>query len=444
MNARWTVRATAICGLVANFGVAGPAVSAQHVRPFPPTSNGIVVFSDQLDTSSMTEALFKFAATHYAGSQKLLPQDATHLRRYNGNFIVLHYRLGQGLGFRAADAHCGPTGSYLQIIDRTWVQEWPGDANVKPEWFFGWNGKPRVYNCNFGWYLMELDDAAWRRWWSGKVIQQLTDNGDDGVFADSYSIPNYGFTWKPALPAIDATFEATWAKREHDFTDYMRATFAGRWKWIPNIGAFVTSRDPSDYSNVDGAMVEQFAEYGCHNYLAASDWQLQLNRVLPLVTSDKDIIAQTYPCGSDVEERLFDLATYLLVKGGHTYVNLSSYGLSVQWLPEYGIALGNATDPLPANIAAYFKPAWNVYVRHYSAGVVLVNPAASASGAFNLGGTYYQVVPSGGGVVPPNGVPTGSLSYAPIRSLNLCAHCGAVLLNKAPSSQRPLVRSERP
>lgn len=419
-----------------------PAAGAgvQVARTFPPTTGGVVVFSDQLDPASMTEALFKFAATHYAGSQKLLPEDARHLRRYNAGFIVLHYRLGQGLGYKSPVANCLATGSYLQIIDGTWVQEWPGERNVKAEWFFPWSGKPRVYNCNFGWYLVELNDAAWRQWWSAHVMQQLVTNGDDGVFADSYSIPNYGFTWKPSLPGVDATFEAAWAKREHDFTDYMRSTFAGRWKWIPNIGAYITSRDPSDYSNVDGAMVEQFAEYGCHNYLATSDWQLQMNRVLPLVAADKDIIAQTYPCGNDVNERLFDLGTYLLVKGNHTYVNLTSYGLSVQWLPEYGVGIGTATDPLPANIASDYNASWGVYVRHYANGLVLVNPSTSGTGTFDLGATFYNVAPSGGGVVPPSGIPTGSLSYVAIKSLRLCAHCGAILLGNAPRSRPPAHR----
>jgi hypothetical protein len=423
------------------FGDAAPSgAGVQVTRTFPPTAGGVVVFSDQLDTASMTEALFKFAATHYAGAQKLLPPDARHLRRYNSNFIVLHYRLGQGLGYKSPDAHCRLTGSYLQIIDGNWVQEWPGSKVVKPEWFFPWSGKTRVYNCNFGWYLMELNDASWRQWWSGQVVQQLTTNQDDGVFADSYSIPNYGFTWKPSLPGVDATFEAAWAKREHAFTDYMRSTFAGRWKWIPNIGSYITSRDPSDYSNVDGAMIEQFAEYGCHNYLATGDWQLQMNRVLPLVSADKDILAQTYPCGNDVYERLFDLGTYLLVKGNHTYVNLTSYGLSVQWLPEYGVNLGGAVDPLPSNISSYYNSAWRVYVRHYANGLALVNPSTSGSGTFDLGATYYNVVPIGGGVVPPNGVPSGSLSYVATRSFSVCANCGAILLTNAPRPRPPARR----
>lgn len=411
----------------------GNSLPAQTpVRQFPDTTNGIFVFSDQLDTGSMTEAQFQFAATHYVGSQKLVRDAARHLRQYNPNYLVLHYRLGQGLGYRIPDANCQPTGGFIQIIDRNWVQEWPGNSVVQPSWFFQWSGQPRVYNCDFGWYLMELNDPGWRTWWSGQVIQQLRDNEDDGVFADSYSIPNYGFNWSPALPVVDAGFESSWAQRERAFTDYMRAQFGARWKWIPNVGAYITTRDPSDYGNVDGAMIEQFAEYGGGSYLAESDWQLQMNRVLSLVALDKIIIAQTYPDGSNINERLFDLGSYLLIKAAHTYVNLLSFDLNVQWLPEYTIDLGAALDPLPADISVSFNPKWNVYVRHYEKGVVLVNPSAKGSGGFNLDQTYYQVIPSGGGIVGTDGTAPGSLSYQPVAHLNLCAHCAAILVNHQP------------
>jgi len=417
-------------------GASGGQLSSepgQHPkRTFPDTTNRIVVYSDQLATSSLTEAQFQFAATHYAGAQKLLPGAALHLREYNPDFLVLHYRLGQGLGYRAPDSTCQPTGGYIQIIDGVWTQEWPGNSVVQPEWFFHWGWEPRVYNCQFGWYLMELNDPGWRAWWSKEIIQQLGVNNDDGVFADSYSVPNYGFTWNPNLPVVDSAFESSWAEREHEFTDYIRAQFAGRWKWIPNVGAYITTRDPSDYTNVDGVMIEQFADYGGGNFLAPGDWVLQMNRILPLVNLDKILIAQTYPNQADVSERLFDLGSYLLIKGRHTYVNLDTEGLSVQWQPEYGINLGPPVDPPPADISAYWHPHWNVYVRRYQNGIVLVNPNSKATGKISLGQTLYRVVPSGGGIVPADGAAPGSLSYHAVSSISVCSDCAAILLYSEP------------
>ncbi|HUB10133.1 MAG TPA: putative glycoside hydrolase [Myxococcales bacterium] len=404
------------------------------VRAWPDTSAAIVAFSDQFDTSSLDAAQMQFAATHYAGAQKLLLSAVQALRAINPGFLLLHYRLGAALGYAVPNTNCAPTTQYLQIIDgNQWVQEWPGDSVVQASWFFPYAGSPRVYDCVGGHYLTELDDPGWRSWWSAQVIQQMEDCTADGLFADSYSVPNYfGATnFQPNLPVDDATFESNWATLLHDFTDFMRGQFAGQYLWIPNIGSWITTRDPTDYSNVDGAMMEGFAEGGGGNYYAESDWQLEMNRALSLIGADKKMIMQTYPSLSDVGERMFVLGTYLLVKGAHTYLNLDASGQSLQWMPEYGLDLGAATDPLPSDISTLLDATWNVYVRHYANGLVLVNPSGSAQ-TIALGGTYYQATPQGGGPVPSDGSSPGSLTYPAVTSVTLAADTAAVLLASPP------------
>ena len=82
-------------GALLLFSAPHNASSAPAARSFPDTTDGIFVFNDQLATWDMTEAQFQFAATHYVGSQKLIVSATRHLRQYNPNFLVLHYRLGQ-------------------------------------------------------------------------------------------------------------------------------------------------------------------------------------------------------------------------------------------------------------------------------------------------------------------------------------------------------------
>lgn len=395
-------------------------------RPWPDTTNRIMVFNDQLATNAMSEAQFQFAATHYAGTQKLIRSATRHLRQYNSNFLVLHYRLGQALGHSTPDGACQPTTAYFAIINGdAWVQEWPGDATVQENWFFHWDSS-RVFQCVWGHYLADTDDSGWRTWWSSQVIQQLQNNENDGLFADSYSVANYLAPYNPSLPFVDAAFESAWATRMHQFTDYIRGQFAGQWLWIPNVGSYITSRDPSDYSNVDGVMFEGFAEGGYGSYYDMSDWELQMNRVLPFVAADKILIGQTYPDPDDVDERLFVLGTYLLIKGRYTYINLETSD-NPEWFPEYAIDLGAPTDALPADISGYWHPTWNVYVRHYAGGMVLVNPSATTRTINNLGATYYRVVPSGGGDVPANGVAPGTLNYVAVTSLTLDPYQAAIL-----------------
>lgn len=415
------VRGLAAFFLVLACGLAG----FSQTRTFPDTTYRIVVFTDQLNVGAMTTAQRHFAATHYAGSQKLLRKEARALRVDNPGYLVLHYRLGQGLGYRYPNG-CSPTGAYLQIIDMdSWVQEWP--TTQQDQWFYKYGGS-RVYNCDWGYYLMDLSNAAWRTWWSAQVITQLGDNEDDGLFADSYSIPNYlGPNWDPPLPDVDATFESEWAAREHNFTDYIQTQFNGRWKWIPNLGAWITTRDPSNYSNVDGAMIENFAFWGTGSYFDLSDWQLQMNRTMSLTGANKIVIAQSYP--GTLTERMFALGSYLLIKGGRTYVNLQiNQDMKAEWYPEYGVDLGGAIDALTGDISDFFDTNTNVYVRHFANGAVYVNPDTTEY-IVPLGTTHNKVVPSGGGVVPTGGATPGTLTLQQVSSISVPAHGAVIVLD---------------
>ena len=143
------------------------------------------------------------------------------------------------LRYSSPDRACRPTGNAIQIVEGDrWVPEWPGDDATQDAWLYRWNGE-RVFSCDWGHFIAELDDLGWRQWWSDHGIAQLEVNENDGLFADSYSIPSY-FT------------------RE-----------------------------------------------------------------------EKIAILQTYPDPADVEQRLFALGTYLLVKGRHTFLNLDVDGAGV-------------------------------------------------------------------------------------------------------------------
>lgn len=94
-------------------------------RPWPDTSDRVYVFNDQIADGITTQQAY-FAATHYVGCQKIVRSLADWLRIYNPNFLVLHYRLGLGLGYRAPDQNGNPTGAWLMIIEGNgWVREWP-------------------------------------------------------------------------------------------------------------------------------------------------------------------------------------------------------------------------------------------------------------------------------------------------------------------------------
>ncbi len=238
------------------------------IRTFPNTIEGIHVFNDQMATWEMSEEQFKFAATHYAGTQKVFASDARRLRAHNPDFIVLNYRLGMGLGYQSVTGDCSPNGSWLEVIEgEKWIREYPD--NPPDEWFFKLDGQ-RVFFCEWGWYLMDITNPSWREYWSGELLRQLNTNLADGVFVDGLFPPNfYGSEkFKPHLPEKDELFENTWSTNIEDFIDFTQSGELSNYHLIANVGHWVTGRDKTDYSASDGILVEGFSRWADGQYFS--------------------------------------------------------------------------------------------------------------------------------------------------------------------------------
>lgn len=424
-------------------GGASPTPAAG--RAWPDSRRGILVFNDQLPgLGNLSEAQIRFAVSHYVGTQKLTRPDADRLRALNPGFLILHYRLGMGLGYRIAQGDCQPTGDYLQIVDGArWVREWPPEDLVRPSWFFPYGGQERVFFCPNGWYLMNLDDPGYRDWWLGEVLRQLADNDDDGLFADSLSVPNFfgGGIWRPRLPDVDAAFEADWARRIEDGLTALKARMGRRFALLPNAGNWVNGRDPVRYAAADGVMVEGFTSWGPGRLYDPADWRLQMNRILALTGQGRILIAQSYPDAADVEHRMFTVASYLLVKGHRSYIN-QEFSMAPEWWPEYELPVGAYLAEPPPNVDQLLDPALGVYRRDYEDAMVLVNPGP-ATKQVKLDAPRWNLKPTGGGLVPADGRTPGGwfLSGDVVRELTLAPGQGAVLT--APPTPVPILGRTR-
>lgn len=388
------------------------APTASALRPIPDTTAAIHVWNDQLP-DSMTDAQIRFVASHVDGTQKVSLQTARRLRAINSGFLVLHYRLGIGDGpvpFR---------------IGNRWASDY-AQVSRHDAWFWRQGGK-RVYQGQWGWYLMN-PDSGWRRYWSDRVLYEAGLLGDDGVFADSLSVPQYLGADSFTPPLQYFVGEAAWTARVDRFMRYEHRRLRGRLWFIPNAGSWITTRDRTDYSIPDGVMIEGFAEGGSSTFYAVGDWRLQMNRVLGLVRLDRVILAQSYLSPGDMVARGFVLASYLLVKGSHTFVNMD-IGSEAQWFPEYGVDLGPPIAPLPATIDALRQPG-GLYVRQFARGLVAVNPDAVPR-SLVLHAPARLIRPVGGGALS-DGADTRGWTLRSTRvagSVSVPAHGGVVLLN---------------
>jgi|GraSoiStandDraft_4_1057263.scaffolds.fasta_scaffold43884_1 hypothetical protein len=383
----------------------------------------------------MSEAQVRFAARHYDGAQKLLRSQAARLRAVNPHFLVLHYRLGEGLGYRTTTGNCNPNGAFIRIIQgNQWIREWP--KSVEPQWFYRYGGSSRVLMCSFGWYLMNLDDSSWRHWWERKVLRQVEANRDDGVFMDSLSVPNYfgGSVWRPRLPDVNARFEAAWSAKIHRWLRWLqRQPLGRRYYLVPNVGSWITTRDRTNYLPADGVMVEGFALGENASPYALADWKLQANRILSLATRGRAVIGQTYV--TRTRDRIFALGTYLLLKHARSYLNIDT-GLDPEWWPEYGIPIGKPKQGTGDHIGD-MRTTGGIYRRRFTHGIVLVNPTSTADGTaatrtVHLGRTMFLAMPHGGGGVASSGRAPGSVTYEGVRSVRLARYSAAVLLDRRP------------
>ena len=373
----------------------------------------------------MSEAQRQFAATNLAGTQKMRRSEIQAIRAYNTNFLCLHYQLAVGCG-----AH--------QFIDGdAWVSDW-AVVNSRENWFLHNTSAQRVHQTAWDWDVMDVTysgstpNSGFPEYWITTCLARVTSAEDDGVFADSFTIDAYFDQCNPSIPWFNdiAQCEANWIPSLMQFARAITNRFAadGRgYVFLPNLGGLVTGWDPTDYAVGHGGMIECFALWGGDNYFDVADWQLQMDRALALVRSNKIVLCQSYTDTSNYRDRMFAAASHLLIKGSRTYFCLVTAG-ALEYYPEYTLPLGTALSGPAAGIDTLWDASWGVYRRNFANGLVLVNPGDSAVNIASLGGTFFLATATGGGEVDDAGNYGGSLSYAPVSALAMPAHSGAALL----------------
>ena len=410
------------------FALLASVWTAPAARPWPDTRFRIVPFADQLP-NSMTETQRWFAATKFAGTQKMLRSEIRQLRAYNTNFLCLHYQLAVG---------CGPAAF---INGDAWVSDW-AYVNAQTNWFLLNPAGQRVHQNEWNWDVMDIRHytngvpvSGFEGYWISTCLDRIRAAEDDAVFADSFTPDAYGFGQSnPSHPWLDDVDQcrANWVPNLEQFGRAARLALEGTngFLFLPNLGGLVTGWLDMDYGLGHGGMIEGFGFWGPGNYFDPADWALQMDRTLALVRSNKVLICQSYPGAGNATERMFATASYLLVKGSATYLNLlSTDAVALEYYPEYTLDLGGASGAVPSGIDALWNEAWGIYRRDYTNGIVLVNPSAAPVAIPNLGARYWRAIPSGGGLVSGSGSYGGTVTLMAVTNLTLPAFSGAVLMN---------------
>ncbi len=417
---------------------------------FPVTNNGIYLLSDQFENlSSYSTQLVDFIANHFVGTQKLTAAQNAQFTAINPNWILLNYRL--------ADAS-GPV-QYI-LPNGQWGSDW-ATVNANESWFMhNPTDGTRDFNSGFDWYLNDISNPAFDQYFVTSTIQSMEATGAVGLMADSFEAGTGGWWFTESDPRFAGTNAAnpaswpngnTWINQMQTFANYVQQQYAAtgqNFLFLPNVDALDVGWDTFDYNQLDGAFLENFGEQG-PGYLGdnTADWVLSMDRALPMSAAGKVLIMQPYlhndaNSNLGLEQRGYDLGTYLLLQGNHTYLNVGGGGGSTDafYYPEDSINIGAPLTPTATDVSQY---AWDgVYRRDFQNGIVLVNPTANTV-TITLPQSYQSASFSGGGglsnaSVDANGNYTaGSVSYSTVNTVTLAPSTGAILLNPTNSSPPP-------
>jgi hypothetical protein len=394
-------------------------------RSFPDTNATIALLVDQLPTMNMAQ--MQFATSHYVGSEKQLLPVTQQLRALNPAFLMLHYHLAMWQS--AAD---------FIINGTSWGNDLP-TVTTNETWFWhntsstGMSGRVTAPDGKF---LMNVTVPAFQQYWLQSLQTQVKDGDYDAIFFDSAS-PALLQGWCGGTGANQDPRLAGTAAKDTVFPELGGTTWIDAWQtWIgalagslsakgipliPNTGAFITGWDNTNYALTPGIFSEGFAD----PTFAVSDWQASTDELLKLAAADKIMILQNYlSAPTDVATRMYYLGNYLLVKGHHTYLDYFAAG-PLEWYPEWSIDLGAPTMAPTTDVTTLASG--GVYRRDFAKGSVLVNPTSSGV-MVSLGGTYNQVVPSGGGAVDATGATPGTLTMQSVTSVTVGPTTAVVVL----------------
>lgn len=437
------------------------AMKLPEGRYVPSTRRWNLVWADQLVPGWIGPARVQFAAKHYVGTQKIWSDQAGEYRSITPNFLAVIYHLAAGLN-PARNSDCPDPKSnagddFIGVIaPRGYVSEyteyftpWLAGAGIAEgserfesmfQHFDSLGTGHRVWHQDPYW-LMNTDNADWRRYLGDIALAWMGGNQNEGCFFDvavetNVSLYNpksgdpapWNFNWWEPPHAPLGYTGSTDDRRE--FADWMNARFLGYFQElyrrfhtserdylvIPNVDQMVTTvYDPlwtdgdENGETIDGAMMESFGGY------RGTDMWLTLERAVRHITGrGKILIAQFYT--SEPAERMRRTAMYMLIKNENSFINiLGSSG--VEWYPEYEIDLGDQS-PIPATLDAMRvggPGSASLFARRYEKGIVLCNTSDAPMTYLLPPGTWLRVTTTGGGAVRDDGTPLPqSISFVPV------------------------------
>jgi hypothetical protein len=245
----------------------------------------------------------------------------------------------------------------------------------------------RLINKDWGWYLMDIGNQAYRNSLASSIKNSLANNPVfDGVFLDDvWGAATLGEFYREGTKEL-AVLPPHIIKYLHDNMKLLIIQIKmaiGRKLLIINTGAFNT-----DYLALsDGQMYEAFCHANWQPYGEYyPEWRKMLHRMIIASASGKIYLVQSGVTKDATESQTIKTARYcysmfLLGANSNSFFYFSKNYRGVTYFPEWDVDIGSPIEDYHARAGT------PLYEREYSKGLVVINPS-SESVQINFGTKY--------------------------------------------------------
>ncbi len=251
------------------------------------------------------------------------------------------------------------------------------EANAEhPEWFLqNTSGQRFTFRNYSSLWAMDVGSPSYQKRWGDNVLSSLNQlAGFDGVFIDDTNPTMKGHydTSKVAKYPTDAAYQQATESALASITPRFHAAGydvvanIGHWGEYPEVGQ-------SWLKYLDGAMEENFGKWGQtagSGYAWEGHWENQLESLQYAQQQGKDYLAVTHSADTDAAAARYGWASLLLGAEGDAHFALHDSYTTENWFPEYEYDIGEPLGPES-------RLANGVHVRHFTNGIVVVNPTSA-------------------------------------------------------------------
>lgn len=302
-------------------------------------------------------------------------------------------------------------------------QQKADQINANNWWLRNSSGQIVQHSTTYGTYVVNptswtLTDTSGRRW--PQVYAQLETNlvlskvtGLDYIYVDNvFWRPRYSGDWRRngtdqllTDPVIQATLRQGYA----DYFSALRGLNPGK-KIIGNADNDLSTAEYK--GKLEGAYMEcAYGKSWSHENAGWNRMMSEYRKMLANTTGPKDVIMEGCgPNGVDLNLLRYGMASALLEDGWFSYTAAGVRGFRAD---EYSAPLGTAAEAPPTAATAS-----GIWMRRYTNGMVLVNPAGNTTASVDIGTGYKRLLGTQDPVTN-NGQPITTVTLLPRQGLIL-------------------------